>query len=39
MLPTGSQLSKGLRVPKRRRNTVAAFDGAPMRKGVVIKLR
>jgi ribosomal protein S12 len=39
MLPTGNQLSKGLRISKRRRNTVAAFDGAPMRKGVVTRLQ
>lgn len=38
MLPTGNQLSLGLRVAKRRRNRVAAFDGAPMRKGVVYKI-
>jgi len=38
MLPTGNQLSKGLRVGKTRRNRVAAFAGAPMRKGVVYKI-
>lgn len=38
MLPTGNQLSSGLRVSKRRRNRVAAFEGAPMRKGVVYKI-
>jgi small subunit ribosomal protein S12 len=38
MLPTGNQLSLGLRIAKRRRNRVAAFDGAPMRKGVVYKI-
>lgn len=38
MLPTGNQLSSGLRIAKRRRNRVAAFDGAPMRKGVVYKI-
>lgn len=38
MLPTGNQLSSGLRIAKRRRNKVAAFDGAPMRKGVVYKI-
>jgi small subunit ribosomal protein S12 len=38
MLPTGNQLSLGLRISKRRRNKVAAFMGAPMRKGVVYKI-
>jgi len=38
MFPTGNQLSKGLRVHKVRRNRVAAFDGAPMRKGIVYKI-
>lgn len=38
MLPTGNQLSKGLRTGKIRRNRVAAFAGAPMRKGVVYKI-
>jgi len=38
MLPTGNQLSKGLRIDKKRRNRVAAFTGAPMRKGVVYKI-
>jgi small subunit ribosomal protein S12 len=38
MLPTGNQLSKGLRVGKKRRDRVAAFMGAPMRKGVVYKI-
>lgn len=31
-------MSKGLRISKRRRNRVAAFMGAPMRKGVVYKI-
>src|ERR1700754_146534 len=38
MLPTGNQLSCGFRVAKRRRNKVAAFEGAPMRKGVVYRV-
>jgi len=38
MLPTGNQLSSGMRTAKRRRNTVAAFDGAPLRKAVVYKI-
>jgi small subunit ribosomal protein S12 len=38
MLPTGNQLSQGLRITKKRRNRVAAFMGAPMRKGVVYKV-
>jgi small subunit ribosomal protein S12 len=38
MLPTGIQLSKGMRTAKIRRNTVAAFDGAPLRKAVVYKI-
>lgn len=38
MLPTGNQLSKGMRINKRRRNRVAAFEGAPMKKGIVYKI-
>jgi small subunit ribosomal protein S12 len=38
MLPTGRQLSNGIRKSKRRRNTVAAFEGAPMKRGVVYKI-
>ena len=38
MLPTGNQLSKNLRIHKRRRNRVAAFEGSPMRRGVVYKI-
>lgn len=38
MFPTGSQLSKGLRITKKRRNKVAAFEGAPLRKGIVYKI-
>lgn len=38
MLPTGRQLSDGMRQLKRRRNKVAAFDGAPMRRGIVYKI-
>jgi len=38
MLPTANQLSRGLRIAKRRRNRVAAFEGAPMRKGIVYKI-
>jgi small subunit ribosomal protein S12 len=38
MLPTGKQLSEGIRQLKRRRNRVGAFAGAPMRKGIVYKI-
>jgi small subunit ribosomal protein S12 len=38
MLPTGVQLSKGHRINKIRRNKVAAFEGAPMKKGIVYKI-
>jgi small subunit ribosomal protein S12 len=38
MLPTGNQLSRGMRSNKRRRNRVAAFEGAPMKKGIVYKI-
>jgi len=38
MLPTGRQLSNGMRIRKRRRNRVAAFEGAPMRKGIIYKI-
>jgi len=38
MLPTGRQLSNGIRIRKRRRNKVAAFEGAPMRKGIIYKI-
>lgn len=38
MAPTPSQLSKGARTPKRRRNRVAALAGAPQRKGVVYQI-
>lgn len=38
MLPTNNQLGKYVRVRRRRRNKVAAFLGAPMRKGVVYRI-
>ena len=38
MLPTTNQLSTGIRKAKRRRNKVAAFAGAPMRKGIIYKI-
>lgn len=38
MLPTPNQLSNGMRKSKWRRNKVAAFEGAPMRKGIVYKI-
>jgi len=38
MAPTLSQLGKYNRVRKVRRNTVAAFAGAPLRKGVIYKI-
>jgi len=38
MLPTGPQLSNGIRKRKTRRNTVAVFDGAPLRKGIIYKI-
>lgn len=38
MLPTGKQLSNGIRGRKIRRNKVAAFEGAPMRKGIIYKI-
>jgi len=38
MFPTGKQLSLGMRIAKRRRNKVRAFEGAPMRKGIVYKI-
>lgn len=38
MLPTTNQLSKKHRISKRRRNKVAAFLGAPFRKGIVYKI-
>lgn len=38
MLPTGNQLSAGMRIAKKRRNRVAAFEGAPMRRGIVYKI-
>jgi small subunit ribosomal protein S12 len=38
MGPTLNQLSRKMRTHKRRRNTVAAFVGAPQRKGVVYKI-
>ena len=30
MLPTGNQLSKGMRIEKKRRNRVAAWVGPPI---------
>lgn len=38
MSPTLAQLRKGLRIKKIRRSRVGAFDGAPLRKGVVYKI-
>jgi len=38
MLPTGNQLSLNMRKAKKRRNKVAAFMGAPLRKGIVYKI-
>jgi small subunit ribosomal protein S12 len=38
MLPTNSQLSKGFRIRKSRRNKVAPFEGAPQRKAIVYKV-
>jgi len=38
MLPTGNQLSLNIRKAKKRRNKVAAFIGAPLRKGIVYKI-
>jgi len=38
MCPTTSQLRKGVRKSKVRRNTVAAFAGSPQRKGVIYKI-
>ena len=38
MSPTPSQLSRGARTAKRRRNRVAALAGAPQRKGVVYQV-
>jgi len=37
-MPTGVQLLRNIRLKKRRRNTVAAFLGAPLRRGVVYKI-
>jgi small subunit ribosomal protein S12 len=38
MLPTGNQLSLDMRQQKRRRNKVAAFEGSPMKRGIVYKI-
>lgn len=38
MLPTSQQLSRNFRIRKRRRNKVAPFKGAPMRKGVIYQI-
>lgn len=38
MLPTGGQLSRNLRIRKKRRNKVAPFEGGPQRKAVVYKI-
>jgi small subunit ribosomal protein S12 len=38
MGPTLNQLSRKMRTHKIRRNTVAAFAGAPQRKGVIYKI-
>jgi len=38
MNPTLNQLSRKMRTHKKRRNTVAAFAGAPQRKGIIYKI-
>jgi len=38
MSPTKAQLRKGIRQHKIRRSKVGAFEGAPLRKGVVYKI-
>lgn len=38
MLPTGRQLSSGMRKAKRRRNRCAALLGGPFRRAVVYKI-
>jgi len=38
VLPTGHQLTKNCRQRKWRRNKVAAFEGGPMRKGIIYKI-
>jgi small subunit ribosomal protein S12 len=38
MFPTVTQLGKGIRQHKIRRNKVAAFAGAPQRKGIIYKI-
>jgi small subunit ribosomal protein S12 len=38
MLPTGNQLSLGIRQAKSRRNKVAALQQAPLRKGIIYKI-
>jgi len=38
MLPTEHQLSNGMRKRKWRRNKVAAFEGAPLRRGLIYKI-
>jgi small subunit ribosomal protein S12 len=38
MCPTLAQLRKGARCKKIRRNKMAAFGGAPLRKGVIYKI-
>jgi ribosomal protein S12 len=38
MLPTGNQLSLGIRQIKIRRNKAAALQNAPLRKGIIYKI-
>lgn len=38
MFPTNNQLSKFIRVGKKRYLKAPAFDGAPFKKGIVIEL-
>lgn len=38
MCPTWAQLRKGARCKKIRRNKMAAFEGAPLRKGIIYKI-
>lgn len=38
MNPTLSQLRKNIRTKKIRRSKVGAFEGAPLRKGVIYKI-
>jgi ribosomal protein S12 len=38
MCPTLAQLRKGARCKKTRRNKMSAFEGAPLRKGIIYKI-